>query len=103
MKVLVDKKVVSQIDAFYIAAMSRHVTLSEGTVLAKKDRFMSALRSLPEYYHIYPKARLKKEWIASGWHEFICEDFHLAYEVCVDEDGKAFIWVRDAVHSLLYH
>ena len=36
MKVIVDDVVVKEIDSFYIAAMSRHITLSEETVLAKK-------------------------------------------------------------------
>ena len=103
MKVLIDKEVVAKIDDFYTAAMSNHISLSEETVSAKKQRLIAALRSLVDYHFVYPKARLKKEWINAGWQECICEDFHFAYEVCLNETGETIIWIRDAVHSLMYH
>lgn len=41
--------------------------------------------------------------MSAGWREFICEDFHVAYEICTDENDEDYVWVRDAEHSLLYH
>ena len=38
-----------------------------------------------------------------GIHEFICEDFHFAYQVYRLEDGEMIVRVHDAVHSLLYY
>ncbi len=55
MKVIVDDVVVKEIDSFYSAAMNRHITLSEETVMAKKKRLIEALDSLSDYYFIYPK------------------------------------------------
>ena len=98
MKVIVDDVVVKEIDSFYSAAMRRHITLSEETVMAKKKRLIEALASLSDYYFIYPKARLKRKWI-----ENTCEDFHFAYEIVRDKNGQEIIFVRDAVHSLLYY
>jgi len=43
MKVIVDDVVVKEIDSFYSAAMSRHITLSEETVMAKKS-FLFVMR-----------------------------------------------------------
>lgn len=52
----------------------------------------------------FPYGVLKQDWIAQGWHEFICEEFVFAYEVCLDEaTGEQFVWVRDVVHGSLYH
>ena len=50
MKVLIDKEVVAKIDDFYTAAMSNHISLSEETVSAKKQRLIAALRSLVDYH-----------------------------------------------------
>ena len=99
MKVIVGDNVVKAIDEFYIAAMSRHISLSEETVMAKKERLIASLESLKDYYFIYPKARWKDEW----WRDYLCEDFHFAYEVALDKKGQEVIFVRDAVHGLLYH
>ena len=66
MKVIVDDAVVRTIDEFYIAAMSRHISLSEETVMAKKKRLIAALESLKDYYFIYPKARWKDDWIKNN-------------------------------------
>jgi hypothetical protein len=103
MRVIVDDMVVNAIDNFYIVAMSRHISLSEGIVMAKKKRLISALKSLSDYYFIYPKARWKREWITNSWQDFICEDFHFAYEEVLDKNCQKIIFVCDAVHSLLYH
>ena len=86
MRVIVDDMVVNAIDNFYIVAMSRHISLSEGIVMAKKKRLISALKSLSDYYFIYPKARWKREWITNSWQDFICEDFHFAYEEVLDKN-----------------
>lgn len=102
MKVIIDNRVVMAIDEFYEAAMSHHISMGEEVVIAKKQRLIDALNSLDKFYQVYPVARLKKQWIKAGWKEFICEDFHFAYEVCVNELGESFVWVRDAVHSLMY-
>ena len=103
MKVIIDDVVVKEIDSFYSVALHSHITLSEETVMAKKKRLIDALRSLSDYYFIYPKARLKRKWIENNWQEYICEDFHFAFEVVSDNSGQVFIFIRDAVHSLLYH
>ena len=83
--------------------MESHSTLSYETVYNKMNRLYSALESLGRFPVLYAKARLKDEWISAGWREFICEDFHFAYEICTDENGEDFVWVRDAVHGLLYY
>ena len=103
MRVIVDDKVVKSIDSFYLAAMNRHISLSEETVMAKKKRLIAALQSLSDYYFIYPKARWKREWITNDWQDFLCEDFHFAYEEVLDKNSQNIIFVCDAVHSLLYH
>ena len=103
MKVIVDDIVVKAIDSFYLAAMNRHISLSEETVMAKKKRLISALGSLSDYYCIYSKARWKRKWIKNNWQDFTCEDFHFAFEVALDKNGQEFIFIQDATHSLLYH
>lgn len=104
MKLVVSHKVHQAIDSFYDAAILRHRhTLSYETVEQKKDRLYDGLESLSDYAAIFPKARLKQEWIDAGWHEFICEDFHFAYERTYDSHGGDLIIIHDAVHSLLYH
>ncbi len=103
MRVLVENKVRECIDTFYIAAMVNHPSLSEETVMNKKQRLISSLQSLGEMPTLYAKSRLKEEWIRNGWREFLCEDFHFAYEICEDEEEGEFVWIHDAVHSLLYY
>ena len=91
------------IDAFYDAAILRHWhTLSYETVERKKDRLYDGLESLADYAAIFPQARLKHDWIERGWQEFICEDFHFAYEITYDIRGEMVIVVHDAVHSMSY-
>ena len=103
MRVIIDDRVTQTFDAFYNAAMERHISLSEETVMKKKSRLIESLKSLGDMPVLYDKARLKKEWMSAGWREFICEDFHVAYEICTDENDEDYVWVRDAEHSLLYH
>ena len=79
MRILIEECVHQAIESFYDAAILRHWhTLSFDTVENKKNRLYDGLESLANYATIFPKARLKKEWINKGWQEFICEDFHFA-------------------------
>ena len=103
MKVYIDNAVHEEARSFYQAALAHHITLDEETVLKKIDRLYDALESLGNYAGIYPCARLKPDWISKGYHEFICEDFHFAYQVYRLEDGEMIVRVHDAVHSLLYY
>jgi hypothetical protein len=103
MRIFVDDKVDAAIDDFYDAALRLHWnTLSEETVMHRKDKLYDGIRILGNEHVIFSKARLKKEWIDSGWYEYICEGFHFAYELCKDENGEPYVWVHDAEHSLLY-
>ncbi len=102
MKVYIDKQVHHQIEAFYENALLLHVALDEITIKKKIDRLYDALGSLGIYAQIYPLARYKKEWIKLGYREFICEDFHFAYQIYTLEDGTEIVRIHDAVHSLLY-
>ena len=103
MRLFIDEKVHRAIDNFYdVSVLLHYNTLSYETVMSKKQRLYNGIRTLSDMSGVYAKARLKQEWIDAGWREFICEDFHFAYEVCDDEFGVPYIWVHDAVHSLLY-
>ena len=102
MKVLVKPLVRERLDEFYEAAMKHHITLGEETVLAKKERLISALSTL-ETIQGFSKARYNDMWKQNGWHDFICEDFHFAYELAQDEEGNDVVVVQDAIHSLLFH
>ncbi len=102
MRVLIKPLVRERLDEFYEAAMKRHITLGEETVLAKKERLIAALSTL-ETMQGFSKARCNDVWLQQGWHDFICEDFHFAYELAQDEEGNDVVVVHDAVHSLLYH
>ena len=104
MKIIIEPSVHQAIDNFYDTAILRHWhTLSYETVERKKQRLYDGIRSLKDYYKIFGSPRLNQEWINAGWQEFICEDFHFAYEVLLDKDGHEMIIIRDAVHSMLYH
>ena len=46
---------------------------------------------------------MKQDWIEAGWQEFVCEDFHFAFEYGHDQYGEEVVYVHDAVHSLLYY
>lgn len=102
MKVYVDKRVHRQIESFYENALLLHEALDEITIKRKIDRLYDALEGLGTYAQIYPLARYKKEWIILGYREFICEDFHFAYQIYTMEDGTEIVRIHDAVHSLLY-
>jgi hypothetical protein len=104
MKIVVEERVHQAIDSFYDAAILKHWhTLSYEAVKCKKNRLYDGLESLVNYATIFPKARLKSEWIEKGWQEFICEDFHFAYEITIDVRGETVIVIHDAVHSFLYY
>lgn len=103
MRIIIDNEVHLVIENFYRAAMSRHITLGYQTVEDKKNRLYDAIEDLRYNHRIYPKARLKQDWIDAGWQEFICEDFHFAFEMGYDRYGEEVVYVHDAVHSLLYH
>ena len=104
MNIIIEECVHQAIDSFYDAAILKHWhTLSYEIVERKKDRLYDGLESLANYATIFPQARLKPEWIEKGWQEFICEDFHFAYEITVDVRGETIIVIHDAVHSLLYY
>ncbi len=103
MKVIIDKKVQTSIQDFYDAAMERHITLSYTSVIDKMNRLYDSLEDLGKIPSLYAKSRLKEDWVKAGWREYICEDFHFAYEICTDDDGEDYVWVHDAVHSLLYY
>ena len=102
MKVLIKPLVRERLDEFYEAAMKCHITLSEDTVLAKKERLIDSLSTL-ETMQGFPLSRCNDVWQQKGWHDFLCEDFHFAYELAQDEEGNDVVVVQDAVHSLLYH
>lgn len=103
MRVFIDNEVHEQIEAFYENALKRHITLDEAIVVRKINRLYDALESLGTFASIYPLARLKTKWIEEGYREFICEDFHFAYQIYALDDGEEVVRVHDAVHSLLYH
>ena len=103
MKVFIDEQVHQEIESFYQVALSLHETLTEETVMRKMQRLYQSLNSLGDYPCLYSSARVKKSWVDAGYREFICEDFHFAYQLCADEDGETFVMIVDAVHSLLNH
>lgn len=103
MKVFIDTIVHDSIERFYRATLELHPALDEVTVIKKVSRLYNALESLGDYPHIYAKARYKKSWQAKGYREFLCEDFHFAYQIYTLETGEKIVRVHEAVHSLLYH
>lgn len=103
MKVYIDQQVHQRIDEFYDYALQNHDTLDEITVIKKVQRLYDALATLGKYAGIYSSSRLKKEWIEKEYREFICEDFHFAYQIYRLNDGENVVRVHDACHSLLYH
>lgn len=103
MRVFIDTIVHDTIERFYSIALELHPALDEVTVLKKINRLYSALESLGDYPHIYAKARYKTSWQEKGYREFICEDFHFAFQIYTLETGERIVRVHEAVHSLLYH
>ena len=64
MRIVVEERVHQAIESFYDAAILKHWhTLSFDIVESKKNRLYDGLESLAHYATIFPKARLKKEWI----------------------------------------
>lgn len=102
MKIYIDQKVHREIEHFYGIALHNHEALDEITVLKKIDRLYEAIESLGTFARIYPIARYKEEWIRNGYREFICEDFHFAYQIYTLGNGTEIVRIHDAVHSLLY-
>ena len=45
---------------------------------------------------------LEKEWTENGYREFICEDFHVAYQIYIMNDGTEIVRIHDACHSFIY-
>lgn len=103
MRVQINHLVQDKIEEFYSISMALHPSLSLESVIAKKDRLYSALRSLSIYASIYPLARVIPAWIEAGYREMICEDFHFAFDIVDLDNGETIVYVYDAVHSLLNH
>ena len=103
MRVFIDRRVEVAIYDFYEAAMSRHITLDEQTVLNKENRLYAALQDLGKHPRLYAPARFLDKWKDKDFLEFICEDFHFAYQVMTLETGEEIVYVFDACHSMLYH
>jgi hypothetical protein len=86
-----DNLVFEKVNDFYYAAMQNHITLTKETVNRKIWRMERGLQTLSQMQG-FRMAWLKQDWIAQGWHEFICEEFVFAYEVCFDEaTGEHFV------------
>ena len=101
MRVQIDNKVHRELETFYVVSMQMHPTLDRETVLRKLDRLYDAVYMLGNFANIYPLARVRRSWVAKGYREMICEDFHFAFSVIHLEDGKPVVYVFDAVHSKL--
>ena len=102
MKVYIEQTVHNQVEQFYEEALLKHGALDELTIIKKIQRLYDALEALGDYAYIYPLARLKDDWIKKGYREYICEDFHFAYQIYMMDDGERIVRIHDAVHSLLY-
>jgi glycosylphosphatidylinositol transamidase (GPIT) subunit GPI8 len=102
MIVIIEERVHQVIDEFYYYALTHHEALDYETVIKKINRLYDALESLSVYGQIYPKARLKEDWILHHYKEFIYEDFHFAFQIYEIEDGEKVVRVHDACHSLMY-
>ena len=102
LRVVIRNEVHNSIKSFYRASIELHPTLTREVVRAKEKRLYAAIRALKSTYNIYPKARLRRNWINAGYSEMICEDFHFAFKVEQMISGEQIVVVHDAVHSLLY-
>ncbi len=103
MTIYIDEEVHEKLISFYQSALKNHETLDEATVVNKINRLYDALDSLEDAAEIYPITRLKDNWISKGYREFICEDFHFAFQIYVLADGERIVRVHDVVHSMSYH
>ena len=102
MKVYIEQVVHYQVEQFYEEALLKHGALDKLTVIKKIQRLYDALEALGDYAYLYPLARLKSDWIKKGYREYVCEDFHFAYQIYLLDDDERIIRIHDAVHSLLY-
>jgi hypothetical protein len=103
MEVYIDKEVHQKLVSFYQAALSHHEALDKATVVNKIIRLYDALDSLGDTAEIYPIACLKQDWISKGYREFLCEDFHFAYQIYELDEGERIVRVHDVVHSMSYY
>lgn len=103
MDVYIDDRVHQVLKEFYQAAMLKHPALDEVVVQRKVERLYNKVDSLGRFASSLPLARVKTDWIARGYREYIVEDFHFAYQIYKKEDGECIVRVHDACHSLLYH
>ena len=103
MRVLIKEKVYQSVAAFYEAALEHHPTLDVQTVRNKEERLYHALLSLGETYYLYNPPRYIEEWQKAGYLDFICEDFHFAFQISVLPTGEMVVSVEDVCHSLLFH
>ena len=102
MRVLIERQVFEKINEFSLAAMRNHPLLSRETIERRIQLLQQGLETLRDIQD-FRKARLKQEWIMREWHEFVCEGFVFAYEVCEDEAShERFVWVRDVIHGTNY-
>lgn len=103
MEVFIDEEVHKKLISFYQAALRHHEALDETSVVNKINRLYEALDSLGDSAEIFPIARLKEDWISKGYHEFLCEDFHFAYQIYTIENKEKIVRIHDVVHSMSYH
>ena len=103
MEVYIDEEVHKKLISFYQAALKNHEALDEATVVNKINRLYDALDSLGDTAEVFPIARLKEDWISKGYQEFLCEDFHFAYQIYDLDDGEKIVRVHDVTHSMSYH
>ena len=103
MKVYIDQQVQRRIDEFYDYALQNHDSLDEITVLKKVERLYDALETQGKCAGVYSSSRLKKEWTEKEYREFICEDFHFAYQIYRLQNGEDIVRVHDVCHSLFCH
>ena len=102
MRLVIDVIVRNKLDEFYRVACLLQETLDEKEAMAKKNKLLSSLKTL-EFCQGFRKARLKREWIVLGYHEFVSDGFVFAYQVNRDPDtGEVFVWVCDVVYGTLY-
>lgn len=103
MRVVIDNVVHASIVEFYEYAKRKYCTLDGRVVIRKMQRIYEGLEELGKYAFVCPNVRLRKEWLAQGYRECIIEDFHFAFEICLDEGtGEYYVYVHDVCHSSLY-
>lgn len=103
MRVLIKEKVYQSVASFYEAALERHPALNEQTVRNKEERLYHSLLSLGEIYFLCNAPRYIDEWREAGYLDYICEDFHFAFQLSVLPSGEMVVSVEDARHSLQFH